>query len=59
MLGHYAVYDTSRSLHISDITEVTKYEPCQGNPNCLREFQNTIFLTNLKEYILSIYIVNN
>ena len=53
VLGHYTVFDTSLSLHISDITEVTKYEPCQGDPNLLREFQIAIYLTNLKEYILS------
>ena len=53
MLGNYTVFDTSLSLHISYITEVTKYEPCQGEPNLLREFQNAIYLTNLKEYILS------
>ena len=47
MLGHYTVFDTSLSLHISDITEVTKHENCQDDPNLLREFKNALFLTNL------------
>ena len=54
VLGHYTVFDTSLSLHISYITEVTKYENCQGEPNLFKRIskcyisEKEIYSINLK-----------